>query len=138
MLLLCVVFALITIGFVVPCVLDIARTPRHDFDLPAKQTWLVVVVVFWAFGAAAWLLAGRRDVRTRQQWNDVPGGQVLGQQRAFRRHPAGRGSDAGFQFADAVLGRRAAAAPVRYVAPDDNPDFLIELERRIREWRDGA
>jgi hypothetical protein len=22
------------------------------------------------------------------------------------------------------------------VAPDDNPDFLLELDRRIREWRD--
>jgi hypothetical protein len=138
MLLLCVVFVLITVGFVLPCVLDIARTPQRDFDFPAKQTWLVVVAVFWAFGAAAWLLVGRRDVRTRQLWNDAAGGHALGQQRALRRHPASRASDAGFQFADAVLGRRAAAGPVRYIAPDDNPDFLLELERRIREWRDGA
>ncbi len=29
-------------------------------------------------------------------------------------------------------------AQVRFVAPDDNPDFLLELDRRIREWRDGA
>ncbi len=135
MLLLCVVFALITVGFVVPCLLDIARTPQHDFGLAAKHTWLLVVVVFWGFGAAAWVLVGRRDVRARQVWSEPPRGLASGRQRAFRRHPAFR--DAGFQFADAVLGRRAAASPVRYIAPDDNPDFLDELDRKIREWRDG-
>src|SRR6266568_697898 len=109
MLLLCVVFALVTVGFVVPCLLDIARTPQHDFGLAAKQTWLLVVVLFWVFGAAAWVLIGRRDVRSRQLWSNPHGGPGSARQHAFRRHPAGR--HAGFQFADAVLGRRAAAPP---------------------------
>jgi hypothetical protein len=77
-------------------------------------------------------------VRIRQLWNDMAGSGDPGRQRALRRHPAGRTPDAGFQFADAVLGRRAAAPPERYVAPDDNPVFLVELDRRIREWRDGG
>jgi uncharacterized membrane protein len=138
MLLLCVVFALITVGFVVPCVIDIAITPQHDFGLPSKQTWLAVVVVFWAFGATAWLLVGRRDLRTRQLWRDQAGNWPLDQQQAFRRHPAGRAADSGYELADAVLGGRGAPTPSRYVAPDDNPDFLHELDRRIREWRDDA
>jgi len=31
-------------------------------------------------------------------------------------------------------------ASVRFVAPDDNPAFLLELDHRIRTWReeDGA
>jgi hypothetical protein len=27
-------------------------------------------------------------------------------------------------------------ARVRYVAPDDNMEFLLELDRRIRMWRE--
>src|SRR5215471_1362718 len=70
MLLLYVILALVTMGFVVPCVLDIATTPQRHFDLPSKRTWLVVAVAFWAFGAAAWLIAGRLDVRERRRWDD--------------------------------------------------------------------
>jgi hypothetical protein len=29
-------------------------------------------------------------------------------------------------------------ARMRFIAPDDNPEFLLELDRRIRDWRDGA
>jgi hypothetical protein len=139
MLLLSVAFALITIGFVAPCLLDVARTPQHDFDLPAKTTWLLVIVAFWAFGATAWLLIGRRDLRARRMWDEVAGSQPPGQQWALRRHPAGRAPDGtGFQITDAVAGRRSAAPAARFVAPDDNQDFLVELDRRIREWREEA
>ena len=135
MLLLCVVFALITVGLVVPCLIDIATTSRHDFDLPSKRTWLTVVAVCWAFGAAAWLLAGRRDVLSRRQWDGDPGRHGY-ERHGARQHRVWRRPAASVQFADAVLGRRAAAAPFRCVAPDDNPEFLLELDRRIREWRD--
>jgi hypothetical protein len=138
MLLFYVVFALITMGFVVPCLIDIAMTPQHDFELPSKRMWLVVVVAFWAVGAFVWLLIGRREVRMRQLWNGLDGSRASGQQEALRRHPAGRTADDGYQFADTVLQRQAAAAPARYIAPDDNPRFLLELDRRIREWRDGV
>jgi len=138
MLLLCVVFALITMGLVVPCVIDIAMTPQRDFGLPSKQTWLVVVVAFWAVGAITWLMVGRRELWIRQQWNDVAGSQALGQQQALRRHPAGRTADPSHRSADAVYGGRGAGHGARYLAPDDNPGFLLELDRRIREWRDGA
>jgi hypothetical protein len=29
-------------------------------------------------------------------------------------------------------------APARFVAPDDNAEFLLELDRRIRQWRDES
>ncbi len=131
MLVLCVIFALITVGLVIPCVIDIAMTPDHLFDLPSKQTWLIVGVAFWVFGSAAWLLVGRREVRMRRLWDDVTGSWVPAPQP---HHPASRPRP------DYPFGRprQAAMVPARFVAPDDNPDFLLELERRIREWRDDA
>lgn len=135
MLLLCVIFALLTVGLVVPCVIDIAMTPRHHFDLPSKQIWLTVAIAFWVFGALAWLLLGRREVRMHRLWDDVTGSWVPG--RGQRYHPAGRGAAAEYPFASARRGRQAAMARMRFIAPDDNPEFLLELERRIRDWRDG-
>jgi hypothetical protein len=134
MLLLGVVFALLTVGLVVPCVIDIAMTPQHHFDLPSKQSWLIVVIGFWAFGAAAWLLLGRRDVRMHRLWDDVTGSWVPA--RGLRdRHPANRGR-ADYPFGSARRGRQAAMASVRFIAPDDNPEFLLELDRQIRIWRE--
>ncbi len=136
MLLPCVIFALLTVGLVVPCVIDIAMTPGHHFDLPSKQIWLIVVVAFWVFGAVAWLLIGRRDVRMHRLWDDVTGSWVPNHGQG--RHPAGRGGGPDYPFAGARRGRQAAMARMRFVAPDDNPEFLLELERRLRDWRDGA
>lgn len=139
MLLAYVVVALITLGFVLPCVIDVAMTPRHDFGFPTKQTWLLVVLVFWVFGAAAWLIVGRRDVRMRQMWFDVSGGRAYLAGKAYRRHPSGRRSaDLDYQFADVVIGHVTGTRPAAFVAPDDNPEFLLELERRIRGWREDA
>src|SRR5258708_36863081 len=136
MLLPCVIFALLTIGLVVPCVIDIAMTPRDHFDLPSKQIWLIVAIAFWVFGAAAWLLVGRRDVRMHRLWDDVTGSwvPVRGPEHA---HPASRGGRSDYPFGSARRGRQAAMASVRFVAPDDNPAFLLELDHRIRTRREG-
>lgn len=130
MLLLCVIFALITLGFVVPCVIDIATTPRHHFGLPSKQTWLVVAIAFWAFGAAAWLIAGRRDVQAQRLWFDATGQWAFGSEAAI-----GYAGGPGMRLSGTRRVRQTAMAPARFVAPDDNPDFLLELEHRIRRWR---
>jgi hypothetical protein len=130
MLLLSVIIALVTVGFVVPCIIDIATTPRYYFDLPSKQTWLVVVVAFWLFGAMVWLFAGRREVRAQWAWDELAAGQG-GRLRAPSYRPSyGHGSR--------WRGRQAMMVPVRFIAPDDNPEFLLELEHRIRGWRDSG
>jgi hypothetical protein len=134
MLLLGVIFALLTIGFVVPCVIDVARTPRYEFDLPTKQTWLIVIVGFWVFGAAAWVLVGRRDLRIRRAWNEMTMLWAFGPEQA-RRHPTGRGWEQAPRR-DVRQLRAPAVTPVRFIAPDDNPAFLLELDRRIRGWRE--
>lgn len=130
MLILGAVFALLTIGFVVPCAIDIAMTPSDHFGLPSKQTWLLVGTVFWAFGAAAWLLVGRRDVRMRAVCDEVTRGLTFGDETSLWTAPrrgAGRGHLADLRRPD----QQTAMASMSFVAPDDNPDFLLELERRI-------
>ncbi len=135
MLLLCVTFALLTVGFVGPCVLDIAMTPRHLFDSPSKRMWLTVAVAFWVFGAAVWLLMGRREVQMRRHWDDMTESWMAGAGRPAR-HPASRAIGADYPFGNPRRGRQAAMAPANFVAPDDNPEFLMELDRRIRGWFD--
>ena len=67
MLLPCVIIALVTIGFVGPCVLDIAATPRQYFDLPTKRMWLV------AAGFAAVIgVSGMAVVLARRSAEGVP------------------------------------------------------------------
>jgi hypothetical protein len=138
MLLLCAVFALLTIGFVVPCVIDIATTPSSNFDVPSKQTWMIVALAFWVFGAATWLAVGRRDVRMRAACNEVSQGLNFGDEGGLWQSPS-RGT--GLRDRPGVRRRERplmATASSRFVAPDDNPDFLLELERRIRGYRDEA
>jgi hypothetical protein len=136
MLVLCITFALITFGFVLPCVIDVITTPRHLFDQPSKQLWLIVTVGFWAFGATVWLLVGRREVQMRKLWDDVTQSWIAG--GPDPRHPAGRPAGADYPFRSARRGRQATTTTARFVAPDDNPAFLLELERRIQGWHDGT
>jgi hypothetical protein len=137
MLLLCAVFALLTVGFVVPCVIDIAMTPGSHFDVPSKQTWLIVAVAFWAFGSATWLLVGRRDVRMRAACDEVSDGLMFGDEGGLWSSPSRR---TGLRDRSGIRRRERyqMAAAYRFVAPDDNPDFLLELDRRIRGGREDA
>jgi|SRR5215469_7376054 len=136
MLLVCVAFALLTVGFVMPCVIDVASTPRHLFDLPSKRMWLLVTSAFWVFGAAVWLLVGRREVRMRRHWQEMTESWMTSSGMRQGR-PVRRSAAADFPFGSQRRVRPAMAA-VRFVAPDDNPEFLMELDRRIREWRDDG
>jgi hypothetical protein len=142
MLVLGALFALVTIGFVIPCAIDLATTPSRLFDIPTKQTWLIVAVGFWAFGAAAWLIFGRREIRMRAACDDLA--QSWGTQGTSGRNGPGLWSAPSHQ---ATFGHRpgprrklrpTATMPTRFVAPDDNPEFLLELDRIIRDQRGEA
>lgn len=136
MLLSLVLFALLTVGFCVPCLLDIASTPRHAVRSLTKGTWLVLATVFWIFGAAAWLLLGRpggRLVLTRRDaaWLARPGPA-----EALRRHPAGRAMELSYGLAaDGADGGEFAEA-AQPTGPDDDEEFLLALERQIRQARE--
>ncbi len=135
MLLPAALFVLITVGLVVPCLIDVARTPWYAFGRPAKATWLVLVAGLWAVGALAWLIAGHR----RRGWtaplpgDSWPGGaRRLSLGEARLRHPAWRAADPDADFgAEPAAAETGSVLPAIPVGPDDDPEFLDELQRRI-------
>jgi Phospholipase_D-nuclease N-terminal len=130
MLLAVILFGLVTVGFVVPCLIDVAVTPASDLRSLTKPAWLLIVAFLSAFGAAAWLAVGRPDRRTVLP-RYLAGAPPIGQQEALRRHPAGRAMDPVIDPAlDQAL--RAGEVPTRPGGPDDDEEFLEELARRIR------
>jgi hypothetical protein len=130
MLLAVILFGLVTVGFVVPCLIDVAVTPASDLRSLTKPAWLLIVACFSAFGAAAWLAVGRPDRRSVLP-RYLAGAPPVGQQEALRRHPAGRAMDPSI---DPVLDRalQTGGVPYRPIGPDDDEEFLEELARRIR------
>ena len=137
MLLVGIVFALVTVGFVVPCLVDVAVTPARELRRLSKPAWMLVIVFFSVFGAVAWLVAGRPDRRRRAlPPRHLEGAPSFGPQDALRRHPAGRGMDPGIEASPGPGALRAGEAPDRPAGPDDDPEFLEELARRIRRPRD--
>ena len=138
MLLAGVLFGLVTVGFVVPCLIDVAVTRACDLRSLTKSAWVLIIVFLSAFGATAWLIAGRPDWRRRSMLpRYLEGAPSIGQQEALRRHPAGRAWD---PSTDARLGQpaiRAGEIP-RPVGPDDDLEFLQELTRRIRDAENDA
>lgn len=137
MLLIGLLFALITVGFVMPCIIDVARTPQFAMRSLNKRTWLVLVILLSVIGGAAWLLAGRptRRWQAPMTYRRLASSQGLRQQEAVRRHPAGR--DQGARF-DTLTGRVPDADYRRPIGPDDDPEFLLELGRRIRGGREAG
>lgn len=144
MLLACVLFALVTVGLVIPCLIDVALTPPWEVRCLTRRTWSTIVIFGSVFGATAWLAVGRpRATRWRaQSWRARPwpghlaGTKRLSPQDALRRHPAWRAveADAGLRAADEYQMDGYRPGPT---GPDDDPAFLAELERRIRGGREA-
>jgi len=112
--------------------LDITMTPDSEFTTLGKGGWLMVAGVFWIFGATAWLLVGRpqrplhRSVRYRPA--------DYGPADALLRHPAAQAAVAYVE----QPGWPSGAGSLRPRGPDDDEDFLRELDRRIREAREDG
>jgi hypothetical protein len=137
MLLVGVLFGLVTLGLVVPCLVDVAVTPASELRSLTKPAWVLVIVFLSVFGAVAWLAAGRPDRRGRPLLpRHLEGASSLGPQDALRRHPAGRAMDPGIEIAPGPGALPADEAGYRWVGPDDDPEFLEELGRRIRRLRE--
>jgi uncharacterized membrane protein len=130
MVLACLIFALFTVGLVVPCVIDIMTTPPWAIRTLSQPAWLLIAIGLSLFGCAAWLILGRPRHRLRRmpmRPRGATAGMAIGPAEALRRHPAGRamGLDLDPHEDD--------YRPRRPMGPDDDPEFLLELERRIRE-----
>jgi hypothetical protein len=124
----CALIVLFSVGFVLPCMLDVTTTPDSEFTTLSKGMWLMVVGAFWIFGAAAWLIVGRPQrlgVVHRSSRYDAG----FGQAQAVLRHPATQAA-AGYAEPGTWPSDTGGMTPV---GPDDDEDFLEELSRRIRK-----
>ena len=137
MLLVGVLFGLVTVGFVVPCLIDVAVTPGYDLRSLTKPAWAAIIVFLSVFGATAWLVAGRPDRRSRIEFpGHLLDGPSFSQQDALRRHPAGRAMDPGIEASSGRGALPATEAAQQPMGPDDDEEFLQELTRRIRDARE--
>jgi hypothetical protein len=131
--LVCALIILLTVGFVLPCMLDVTTTPDSEFTTFSKGIWLLIVGAFWVFGAVAWLAVGRpRRLGFLRLSSPYPAGGY-GPADALLRHPA---AQAAAGYIEPVAG--VASVTPQPLGPDDDPDFLLELDRRIREARDES
>jgi hypothetical protein len=92
---------------------------------------LLLGAFFALLTVAFWVRCARRPRRFAR-----PSGPAA--EAAFRRHPAGRGLATGAEPRTAKR-RNASRGPARPHGPDDDPEFLGELDRLIRGRRqDGG
>ena|ERR1700689_2547440 len=127
----CALIILFSVGFVLPCMLDISTTPESEFDTLSKGMWMMLAGAFWIFGATAWLLVGRPR---RPGYRYGRYGDGFGPAEALLRHPATQAA-AGYAEPGSWLAGITAPRPV---GPDDDEDFLAELHRRIHGPLDDA
>src|SRR5260370_35036663 len=112
-----VLFGLGTVGFVVPCLIDVAVTPPGELRSLTKPTWVLLIVFFSAFGAIAWLAAGRPDRRGRMLSRYLEDAPFFGPQDALRRPPAGRSKDTGLGGPSPPAPHPGRPAPTRPIGP---------------------
>ncbi|MCU7824173.1 PLD nuclease N-terminal domain-containing protein [Kitasatospora sp. DSM 101779] len=84
--------------------IDCLTTPEEDVRHLPKVAWVIIVLLFPLVGSIAWLAAGRNRARSRGRAVAWPAGPTAGFPEYER--PAGR-----------------------FVAPDDNPEFLASLKK---------
>jgi hypothetical protein len=132
--------------------IDVVLTPRSDCRNLRKGAWLAITGLLLAPGAAAWVWFGRpRTVGGRYGTRPVTDAAWLYRQphdpvgldadAALRRHPAGRArQDWTTEASSDEVGRDAddGAQSRRPVGPDDDPGFLLYLDRVIRDIREAG
>lgn len=105
--------ALIVLGVWLFCLIDVLTTNAGEVRWLPKFGWFLVVLLGFEIGAVLWLVFGRP-----RKTPYPPATQTHeGSERSMMRHPS-RGESIVTQ------------APPR--GPDDDPEFLRTLERRIR------
>ena len=126
-----VLFVLFLAGCWLYCLTDAALTPAIEYRGLSKRAWIGIIAATFIAGAIAWLIT-RRSRRT-SSWataqvaratladTDFTGyANWTAADAAVARHPAGRSRQAARDGWNLPKG------------PDDDPDFLRLLDRRIR------
>ncbi|MGI8328434.1 PLD nuclease N-terminal domain-containing protein [Actinomadura scrupuli] len=125
-----VLVALIALGVWLYCLFDVLTTDEAEIRGLPKFGWFLVVLLTMNLGAIAWLLFGRpRDARIGPDGRIGLDGRIGREERIGRE---GRGLE--------PTGENRFAGPPAPVppgvdlprGPDDDPDFLKSLDRRIR------
>lgn len=97
-----VLFALADLLLLAVALIDCLSCEDYEIRALPKVAWVLVILLFSPVGGIAWFVAGRPE-------------------RAGAEGPRPRRVSGG-----------SAPAPRRPLAPDDDPEFLRELTRRIR------
>jgi hypothetical protein len=114
-----VIVPLLIFGFLLYCILDVALTSDDRVRNLPKLAWLLLVVLVPVVGGVVWLVAGRPASNGR-----TPGGHGSLPRPGASAHPANRP-----RRAPGSGSPRPSRAPR---GPDDDPEFIKQLERRIR------
>ena len=116
------IVSVLLFAFVLYCLLDVAlSSPDAVRNLP-KLMWVVLVILLPPIGGIVWLLAGRPVGRT------APGGGGATDPSSRRAPtPGGPGTPRGSGPPRRPPGPRG---------PDDDPDFLRDLDERLRRRGD--
>jgi hypothetical protein len=112
-----VLFVLFLAGCWLYCLTDAALTPAVEYRGLSKSTWICIISATFVAGALAWLIARRS--RRSKSWVTANAGCTWNSpwataDAAVARHPAARGR------------------PHLLRGPDDDQEFLRQLDRRIR------
>jgi hypothetical protein len=140
-----VIFSLFLAGCWLCCLTAAASTPAYEYQGWPKRAWIVIIAATFIVGAIAWVIARRHSPARHSPARHSPArhwpptsvdhltAASLGDANvswyphrlaanpadaALARHPAGRS-------------RKKAGRPVPK-GPDDDPEFLRQLARRIQ------
>ena len=118
-----VLFVLFLAGCWLYCLTDAALTPAVEYRGLSKSTWICIISATFIVGALAWLVA-RRSRRSKSWVTASPGytpySPWAATDAAIARHPAARAKQP-------PPGRQHIRK-----GPDDDPEFLRQLDRKIR------
>jgi hypothetical protein len=117
-----VLFVLFLAGCWLYCLTDAALTPGVEYRGLSKRTWICIISATFIVGALAWLIA-RRSRRTKS-WVTASAGTWYSPwattDAEVARHPVARAKQPSRDRQHVPQG------------PDDDPEFLRQLDRRIR------
>ena len=128
-----VLFVLFLAGCWLYCLTDAALTPAWEYrGRLRKNAWICIIAATFIVGAIAWLIT-RRTRRTRSLViPQARRGRRRGRAAADRTWPAWTAAEAAARH---PAGRSRQAPPGNGklpTGPDDDPEFLRQLDRRIR------
>jgi hypothetical protein len=109
MLVLAAVLVLVALGVWLYCLFEVLSTDEGDARNLPKFAWFLIVLVGFDLGAIAWLLFGRRRGYVTADVTAWPPDFLLSR--------------------DGGAPDPSAPAPL---GPDDDPEFLRQLDRRLR------